>query len=114
MTPLDFACCCQFLKFFSHNLPYHARLFYELPLLNGLIDQKPRQIAAQILQRRNAGVDFVEEILESTLARVQLSPADRGLCQELVYGVVRWQAPLDWLIAQKTPSREQKPALQIL
>jgi 16S rRNA (cytosine967-C5)-methyltransferase len=77
-----------------------------------LTEQKPRQIAAQILQRRNAGVDFVEEILESTLARAQLSPPDRGLCQELVYGVVRWQATLDWLISRKTPDRTQKPALQ--
>ncbi|HEY2081565.1 MAG TPA: transcription antitermination factor NusB, partial [Verrucomicrobiae bacterium] len=58
-------------------------------------------MAAQILQRRNAGVDFVEEILEFALARAQLSPPDRGLCQELVYGVVRWQATLDWLIARK-------------
>ena len=28
-----------------------------------------------------------------------MSSADRGLCQELTYGVVRWQATLDWLIA---------------
>jgi 16S rRNA (cytosine967-C5)-methyltransferase len=79
-----------------------------------LTEQKPRQIAAQILQRRNAGVDFVEEILDSALARAQLSAPDRGLCQELVYGVVRSQTTLDWLIAQKTPGRTQKPALQNL
>jgi len=79
-----------------------------------LTEQKPRQIAAQILQRRDAGIDFVEEILESTLARAHLSSPDRGLCQELVYGVVRWQAALDWLITQKTPGRTQKPALQQL
>lgn len=86
----------------------------ELPLLKGLTEQKPRQIAAQILQRRNAGIDFVEDLLESALARARLSPADRGLCQELVYGVVRWQAALDWLISRKTPGRTQKPALQTL
>ena len=44
-----------------------------------------------------------------------LSPKDRALCQELVYGVVRWQATLDWLIARKTtPGRNQKSALQNL
>jgi 16S rRNA (cytosine967-C5)-methyltransferase len=86
----------------------------ELPLLNELTEQKPRQIAAQILQRRNSGTDFVEDLLEAALARTQLSPADRGLCQELVYGVVRWQAGLDWLIARKTPGRTQKPMLQTL
>ena len=44
----------------------------------------------------------------------QLSPADRALCQEIVYGVVRWQATLDWLIARKTGGRKQKPGLQNL
>ncbi len=43
-----------------------------------------------------------------------MTPADRGLCQELVYGVVRWQVTLDWLIARKTQGRTQKAALQDL
>jgi len=43
-----------------------------------------------------------------------MSPADRSLCQELVYGIVRRQATLDWLIARKTEGRQQKPALQNL
>jgi 16S rRNA (cytosine967-C5)-methyltransferase len=85
-----------------------------MTLLNGLNEQKPREIAAQILQRRTAGVDFVENILEKTLADTRLSSVDRGLCQELVYGVVRWQATLDWLITGKTPGRTQKPGLQNL
>ncbi|HXT10139.1 MAG TPA: transcription antitermination factor NusB [Candidatus Angelobacter sp.] len=85
-----------------------------LPLLNGLNEQKPRQIAAQILHRRNTGNDFVEDLLASALAQSHLSAADRGLCQELVYGVVRWQATLDWLIARKTPGRTQKAGLQNL
>jgi len=33
---------------------------------------------------------------------------------ELVYGVVRWRASLDWLIARKTGGRDQKPTLQNL
>lgn len=87
----------------------------ELPLLNVLSGQKPREIAAQVLQRRNArGGDFVEGILEKTLAAARLSPADRRLTQELVYGVVRWQATLDWLITRKTQARPQKPILQNL
>jgi len=86
----------------------------ELPLLNELTDQKPRQIAAQILQRRATGADFVEDLLESALARASLSTPDRGLCQELVYGAVRWQAALDFLIARKTPGRTQKITLQNL
>jgi 16S rRNA (cytosine967-C5)-methyltransferase len=66
------------------------------------------------LGQRNSGGEFVEDLLESALANAQLSSADRGLCQEIVYGVVRWQATLDWLIARKTNGREQKPALQNL
>jgi 16S rRNA (cytosine967-C5)-methyltransferase len=82
--------------------------------LNAVNDQKPRQIAARILGQRRANGLFVEYLLENALADARLSPADRGLCQEIVYGVVRWQSTLDWLIARKTGGREQKPALQNL
>ena len=60
------------------------------------------------------GGEFTENLLDSALANARLSPADRGLCQEIVYGIVRWQAALDWLIARKTGGREQKPGLQNL
>ena len=82
--------------------------------LNAVNDQNPRQIAARILGQRRVNGLFVEDLLEIALAGAQLSSADRGLCQEIVYGVVRWQAALDWLIARKTGGREQKPALQNL
>ncbi|HWH67801.1 MAG TPA: 16S rRNA (cytosine(967)-C(5))-methyltransferase RsmB [Candidatus Sulfotelmatobacter sp.] len=75
--------------------------------------QKPREIAVQVLGRRTGG-DFVELLLERALAYQELSSPDRHLCQELVYGIVRWQATLDWLIARKTANRTQKPALQNL
>ena len=75
--------------------------------LNAVNEQKPRQIAARILGQRRAGGEFVEDLLEIALANAPLSSADRGLCQEIVYGVVRWQATLDWLIARKTNGREQ-------
>ncbi|HUZ07996.1 MAG TPA: 16S rRNA (cytosine(967)-C(5))-methyltransferase RsmB [Candidatus Paceibacterota bacterium] len=77
-------------------------------------DQKPRQIAARILGQRRPNGLFVEDLLENALADARLSPADRGLCQEIVYGIVRWQSTLDWLIVRKTGGREQKPALQNL
>ena len=68
----------------------------------------------RVLQQRHAGGKFIEDLLETALYDAQLSPADRGLCQEIVYGIVRWQATLDWLIARKTDGREQKAALQNL
>ena len=74
--------------------------------------QNPRQIAARILSQRLTGGEFTENLLETALANARLSPADRGLCHELVCGVVRWQAPLDRLIARKTtPGHEPRPAL---
>jgi 16S rRNA (cytosine967-C5)-methyltransferase len=86
-----------------------------VPLFNVVTGEKPRQIAAQVLQRRDfGGVDYVENLLEQAFAAAQLSASDRGLCQELVYGAVRWQATLDWLISRKTGNRPQKPLLQIL
>lgn len=77
--------------------------------------QKPREIAAQVLRRR-AGKepDYVEVILEKELARARLSTLDRGLCRELVCGVVRWKATLDWLVARKTDGRTQRASLQNL
>jgi len=48
------------------------------------------------------------------LAETPLGPADRHLCQELTYGITRWQATLDWLIARKTDSRALKSALRNL
>jgi 16S rRNA (cytosine967-C5)-methyltransferase len=83
-------------------------------LLNVLTDQKPREIAARILKNRLKGADYTEKLLESGLSPGGLSPADRRLCHELVYGVVRWERTLDWLIARKTDGRDQKPELRIL
>lgn len=76
--------------------------------------EKPREIAARILRRYASGGDYLEHVLETELAKASLSPADRALAQELTFGVVRWQATLDWLISQKTDGRAQKPPLQIL
>jgi 16S rRNA (cytosine967-C5)-methyltransferase len=57
---------------------------------------------------------FTEDLLSEALARHSLKPADRRLTQELVFGVVRWQATLDWLIARKTTRQAQQAMVQIL
>src|SRR5262249_7723375 len=64
--------------------------------------------------RRQADGEFTEHLLENAWAKADLSAPDRRLCQEIVFGCVRRQATLDWLIAQKTNGREQKSALQNL
>ena len=77
--------------------------------------KKPREIAVRILSARHDGADYTETLLEAELASgTPMSPEDRGLCQELVYGIVRQQAALDWLIGRKTNGRPQKTKLQIL
>jgi 16S rRNA (cytosine967-C5)-methyltransferase len=75
--------------------------------------EKPREIAIRVLSQRSGG-DYIEHLLEHALGSASLSPADRRLCLELVYGVVRWESTLDWLIARKTGGRTQKHTLQIL
>jgi 16S rRNA (cytosine967-C5)-methyltransferase len=86
--------------------------------------KNPRQIALSILQSRRQNGEFTETLLERAFAADRqsnatdsmqgktMSGADRGLCQELVYGIVRAQAALDWLIAQKTGGRRQNAGIQ--
>jgi 16S rRNA (cytosine967-C5)-methyltransferase len=73
-----------------------------------------RLLAFEVLRDRERGGAFTEDLLEARLARVHLAPADRALCQELAFGVVRWQAALDWLVARNTGGRTQLPDVQIL
>lgn len=91
--------------------------------------KNPRQIALSVLQARRQNGEYTEALLDRALipapsapmpgddpaGKLQthnLSPADRALCQELVYGIVRAQSALDWLISRKTAGREQNSRLQ--
>ena len=77
-------------------------------------DQNPREIAVRVLKQRQERQSYVEKLMEIELSQAQLSPQNRALCQELVYGIVRWQASLNWLIERKTSGRTQNLTLQIL
>ena len=74
--------------------------------------QKPREIAVRILRTWANESDSAGTLLSKALP--QLSRPDRGLCQELVLGVIRRLATLDWLIEQKTDGRRQQPLAQTL
>ena len=76
--------------------------------------ESPREIAGRVLRRRWNSPDYVETLLEQELARAGLSSLDRALCQELVYGIVRWERTLDWLIARRTDGRPQQRTAQSL
>ena len=72
-----------------------------------------REVAARVLLRRLQGSAFVEDLLDDALASVKMRPDDRRFAQEMVYGCVRWQGTLDWLVARKTDARPQQPQVQI-
>lgn len=74
--------------------------------------EKPREIACAVLGRAEAKEVHLDLLLADALPT--LSGPDRALCQELVYGVTRWRALLDWVIAQKTGGRSQKAGIQNL
>jgi 16S rRNA (cytosine967-C5)-methyltransferase len=77
-------------------------------------DENPREIAVRVLRRRGESGEYVEKLLETELAGCSLRAPDRALCQELAYGIVRWQMTLDWLAARKTGNRPQNAALTAL
>ena len=74
--------------------------------------QKPREIAARVLRKWEKGSGTAEALLTDAL--IEVSRPDRGLCKELVMGVIRNRAWLDWLIDQKTDGRRQQSLTQIL
>lgn len=76
--------------------------------------RKPRQIAFKILVRAQQTGSLIAELLDAELRKARLSDRDRRLCHELVCGVVRWQAALDWLINRKTKQRPQRMLAQII
>ena len=79
-------------------------------ILKAVSRQNPREIAVRVLLPRTHA-EYIEQSLDAALAQAQVSSADRHLCQELVYGIVRWQATLDWLVDRKSRTRPRAPLL---
>ena len=76
--------------------------------------EKPREIAARTLLARAKTGAFTESLLDEALGKNRLEAKDRALLRQLVYGVVRWERTLDWLVGRKTQNRPQNAALQTL
>ena len=64
-----------------------------------------RVAAARVLERVIADTAFADLALEAELERARLSPRDRALATELVYGTLRWQRYLDWVLAPHSNRR---------
>lgn len=57
-----------------------------------------REAALQVLRRVQLNRAFADLALNAALQQNELSPVDRHLATELVYGVLRHRAYLDWLL----------------
>jgi 16S rRNA (cytosine967-C5)-methyltransferase len=68
-----------------------------------------RAVAAQVLERVETDAAFADLALDAELRRRPLAPRDVALATELVYGTLRWQRYLDWILAPH--SRRRLPTL---
>jgi 16S rRNA (cytosine967-C5)-methyltransferase len=58
-----------------------------------------RAAAARVLERVEADAAFADIALEAELTRRALDTRDAALATELVFGTLRWQRYLDWVLA---------------
>jgi 16S rRNA (cytosine967-C5)-methyltransferase len=58
-----------------------------------------RVLAARVLERVETDAAFADLVLEAEAERSRMAARDVGLATELVYGTLRWQRYLDWIVA---------------
>ena len=76
-----------------------------------------RSIAVDLLKQIQSSRHTLDHLLFQSDHRIQrLQKPDRALLHALVYGVLRWQGRLDWIIAQLTTRPEKKidPLVKVL
>ncbi len=62
--------------------------------------EDPRGLALEVLQRVEATDAYANLLLDARLRKSRLVGRDRALATELVYGVLRWQGRLDWILTR--------------
>ena len=70
-----------------------------------------RAVAARVLERVETDAAFADLALDGELERRALAPRDIALATELIYGTLRWQRYLDWILAPH--SRRRLAALDV-
>ena len=70
-----------------------------------------REIAVRVLERVEADASFADIALEAELRAGGPSPRDAALATELVFGTLRWQRYLDWVLSPH--SRRHLDALDL-
>ena len=58
-----------------------------------------REVAARVLERVEADAAFADVALDAELTARRLQARDAALATELVFGTLRWQRYLDWILA---------------
>ncbi len=59
---------------------------------------KARELALQVLYEYETSNTYISHILEKYLNKLQISDVDKRLAVELVYGTIRYQGRLDWIL----------------
>jgi 16S rRNA (cytosine967-C5)-methyltransferase len=72
----------------------------DIALLKAIQAPSARQTALQILHAIDTQQAYTDVVLRQTLRQSPLDRRARAFITECVYGVVRWQGRLDWLLAQ--------------
>ncbi len=73
-----------------------------------------RGVAARLLLAAEEPGDFLENRLERDSGFMALAGVDRRLCQDLVFGTLRWQRTLDWLGEKAGVQRPPPPPARVL
>lgn len=60
----------------------------------------PRQLIIKLLDRLDQTNVYADWLFENVISKAKLSDQDKGLIQEILFGVIRWQNQLDWIIKQ--------------
>lgn len=68
------------------------------PLYSSKNINPARAAAVRILNKVERSGSYIDKLVDFELRSQNLSPEDKGLLQELVYGVTRWKAKLDWVL----------------
>src|SRR5512136_1616770 len=58
----------------------------------------PRGTAVKVLNRVERTDSYLDKVLDAELRSGELNDPDKGLLNELVHGVLRWQNRLDWVL----------------
>lgn len=58
----------------------------------------PRGTAVKVLNRVERTDSYLDKVLDAELRSGELNDLDKGLLNELVHGVLRWQNRLDWVL----------------